>query len=183
MTLFSTEQADFIKKHSDGRNDQAMCDLVNEQFGLNIKRVQMKNWRGKNGARSESSLYGWKKGKKAGVDFSPQKEFKNSSPIGSESLNKGTVTIKVAPGKWIPKHRYLWEKENGPVPDKHVIIFADGDNRNFDLSNLLLIKRKHLAILNKKRLLVGDEELRRTAIHYSKLVEKISELEKRGEQK
>lgn len=183
MSLFTQEQSDFIKKNANGRNDQSMCDLVNERFGLSIKRIQMKNWRGNNNARSDTSLYGWKKGKKAGVDFTPQKEFKNSSPIGSESLSKGNVIIKTAPGTWVPKHRYLWEQSNGPLPDKHVVIFADGDNRNFELSNLLLIKRKHLAILNKKRLLVGDEQLRRTAIHYSKLIEKISELDKRGARK
>ena len=175
--LFTTEQAAFIKRHSDGRRDAELCELLKKQFGIDVTPKQMANWRGNHNARSKTSLYGWKKGKKAGIDFSPQKEFRNSAPIGSESISRDVVIIKVARGKWIPKHRYLWEKENGPIPNNHVVVFADGDSRNFKQSNLLLITKKQLAILNKKRLLVDDEETRRTAVNYARLIERISEIE------
>ena len=180
VALFNQEQADFIRKHSDGRRDQELCRLVNDKFGLSITKQQMSNWRGNHNARSSISLYGWKKGKEAGKDFKPQKEFRNSMPIGSEFVTKGIVQIKVSKGKWIPKHRFLWEEVNGPVPKNHVVIFSDGNNRNFNIDNLILISRKHLAILNKKRLLVEGKELREIAINYAKLVEKIVEKKKEG---
>lgn len=176
--LFTEEQATFIRENSDGKRDQELCDLLKKQFGVSVNWKQMANWRGNHNARSKTSLCGWKKGKKAGVDFSQQKEFRNSLPIGSEIESKGVVLIKIERGKWIPKHRYLWEKAHGPVPEKHVIIFADGNNRNFELENLMLITRKQLAILNRQKMLVEDESLRLSGIAYAKLTEKISDLSK-----
>lgn len=177
MGLFTEDQANFIRNNSNGKKDQELCELVKEEFGVSVTKKQMKNWRGNNNARSKTSLYGWKKGKKAGIDFKPQKEFHNSLPIGSESVSKGVVIVKVARGKWMPKHRYLYEQAHGPISDNHVIVFADGNKDNFELSNLLLITKKQLAIMNKKRFLIdGDEEFRRTAVNYAKLIERLSEL-------
>lgn len=47
--------------------------------------------------------------------------------------------IRVSVGKWIHYHRYLWEKVNGPVPPKHMIVFHDGNTMNTALSNLKLM--------------------------------------------
>ena len=47
----------------------------------------------------------------------------------------------------------LWEQRHGrPVPDGHLVLFADGDRRNFDPANLLLVSRAELAVMNKRRL-------------------------------
>lgn len=50
--------------------------------------------------------------------------------------------IRIAKGKWIHYHRYLWEQANGPIPPKHVIIFHDGDTMNCVLSNLRMITHR-----------------------------------------
>lgn len=176
--LFTQEQEQFIRQHSDGARDKELCELVNNQFGLNIKPKQMKNWRGNHNARSKTSLYGWKKGKKAGIDFKPQSDFKNSAPIGTETIFKDVVMIKVARSTWVPKHRYLYEQAYGPVSQEDVVIFIDGNNRNFDLDNLALITRRQLAILNKKKMLIDDKELNLAAISYAKLIAKVSEVER-----
>lgn len=176
--LFNQEQEKFIRANSNGRGNKELSDLLNKEFGLSISPKQLANWRGNHNVRSCTSIYGWKKGKKAGVDFKPQKEFRNSLPLGSEGETKGVITVKIAPGKWIPKHRFLWEKEHGSVPGGHVVIFADGNKRNFDMENLVLVSKKHLAILNKKRLLIGDKEIREMALNYAKLVEKIADKKK-----
>lgn len=47
--------------------------------------------------------------------------------------------IRVALGKWIHYHRYLWVKKNGPVPPGHMVVFKDGDTMNTKMSNLKLI--------------------------------------------
>ncbi|HYC66686.1 HNH endonuclease signature motif containing protein [Brevundimonas sp.] len=56
----------------------------------------------------------------------------------------------------VHKHRYLWEKAHGPVPDGYCLKCLDGDKANTDPSNWELIPRGVLARLNggrhKKRL-------------------------------
>lgn len=175
--LFNQEQEDFIRKNSDGVRNQELCDMVNKKFGLNIKKKQMANWRTNHNAMSKTSLYGWKKDKKAGIDFKPQKEFSSASPIGTELISKDTLLIKVGRGQWISKHRYLWEKEYGKLSKDDVVIFLDGDKRNFDLKNLVKIPKRQLAILNKKGMLTDNAEVNKSAIAYSELVSKVSELE------
>ncbi len=56
-------------------------------------------------------------------------------------------------GVQIPKHRYVWEQANGPIPDGYDVHHIDGNGHNNDLSNLQLIKHgEHVAMHVKMRL-------------------------------
>lgn len=46
------------------------------------------------------------------------------------------------------KHRWLWEKANGPIPPKHVLKCLDGNKQNCDPSNWLLVPQAILPRLN-----------------------------------
>lgn len=108
----------------------------------------------------------------------------NWVPIGTERINSdGYVEVKVQDGKcqknWKGKHILIWEQHHGrPVPPGYAVIFGDGNNRNFDPDNLILVSRKQLAVLNKRRLIQKDTELTKTAIMIANLAMKISERKK-----
>jgi hypothetical protein len=104
----------------------------------------------------------------------------NYKPVGTERVNgEGYVDVKVAdPNKWRSKHILIWEKENGPVPKGHVIIFGDGNRLNLELDNLILVSRKQLAILNKNNLIQKDADLTRTGIIVADIYRKINEQKK-----
>ena len=76
----------------------------------------------------------------------------NTRKMYSERLSKeGYIEIKVGINKWISKHRYIWEQyHQKEVPKGKVVIFLDGNNRNFEIENLKLISRGALLILNKR---------------------------------
>lgn len=106
------------------------------------------------------------------TSFKSGKNHPRYKPIGSERVNKdGYVAIKVAEREWRPKHQYLWEKENGKIPKGHVVIFGNRDKRDFRLENLLLVSRKQLVVINKFNLIFDDEELTRTGIVLSDLIQ------------
>lgn len=79
-------------------------------------------------------------------------------PIGTERAGQhGYVWVKVAARKtdqrsahdnWVQKHRLAWERENGPIPDGCVVVFADGDRSNCDPANLALMTRQQLQVIN-----------------------------------
>jgi hypothetical protein len=67
----------------------------------------------------------------------------NARPAGFERIDKdGYVLIKV-PGrrKLVFKHRYVWEQQNGAIPEGFNIQFKDGDRRNCAIENLYMISR------------------------------------------
>lgn len=111
------------------------------------------------------------------TSFKSGKEHPKYKPIGSERIDKdGLLVVKVADRKWMPKQKYLWEKENGPVPRGHVVIFGNRNKRDFRSVNLILVSRKQLATINKLGFIFDDEELSRTGIILSDLIQKKTEL-------
>jgi len=75
-------------------------------------------------------------------------------PVGSEQFKKGYIRVKVAmPNKWKLKGVYVWETAHGETLDNRheCVIFLDGNNRNFEPSNLEKIPRTIMAVLNNLR--------------------------------
>ncbi len=103
--------------------------------------------------------------------------------VGDERLDKdGYVMIKLyehakdnGGGKknstraWVLKHRYIWEQNYGPIPEGHIVIFLDGNIRNFSIDNLAMISCAENAIINKLGLRYDDPELTKIGVQISKL--------------
>lgn len=109
-------------------------------------------------------------------------------PIGSERTDQdGYVFVKVAerPSRtdrndnWVLKQRLVYEREVGPIPDGHMVVFADGDKSNFDPSNLVLVPRDLWATITRKRIAYWDAESLVTAMNIARLVSARHAAEKR----
>jgi hypothetical protein len=85
------------------------------------------------------------------IEKTKNTRFKKGDLPGN-TLHDGAITIRyhrgrpykyirISKDKWAGYHRYLWEKEYGPIPKGHNIQFRDGDTLNCDLSNLYMISR------------------------------------------
>lgn len=103
---------------------------------------------------------GWNKGKKQSDYMSPEKIEKtkatrfqkgsdphNTVPIGTERISKdGYIEIKIRHLKngeannknFVSKHRMIYEKNFGPIPENCNIEFIDGNRMNFEPSNFIL---------------------------------------------
>lgn len=197
MHRFTEEQAAYIKNNIAGKLVPDFTEMFNKVFKLNIKssqiRAYMKNHSLKSGVncRFSKGSVPFNKGKKCPGQGGTQTQFRkghkahNWVPIGSERINgDGYVDVKIQDGKlrknWKGKHILLWEQHNGPVPRGHGVIFGDGNNRNFNLDNLILVSRKQLLVLNRKGLITNDANLTRTAVIIADLHAKISERKKQN---
>ena len=97
----------------------------------------------------------------------------NTRAMYSERLSKeGYIEIKVGINKWISKHRYIWEQHyKREVLKGKVVIFLDGNNRNFEIENLKLISRGALLILNNRyKHITKDRELMNSCVDLSELI-------------
>jgi len=84
----------------------------------------------------------------------------NTKYLGHERVSvDGYIEISVAETnpytgygrRYVLKHKYLWERQHGPVPEGHVLKSLDGNRLNTDPSNWTLIPRSLLPFLNGHR--------------------------------
>jgi len=162
---YTPEELRFVKKNIKGRSYIEMTKLFNERFGLKITLKQMETMAYKHGFYNGIGAFNGGAPPNKGKKHKPERG--NYRPIGSERImpyfskygSKEYVEVKVGHHTWKRKHMVIWEKANGKVPKGHVVIFADGNNRNFALNNLLLVSRAELAVMNKCRLTSSQKEL------------------------
>ncbi len=191
--LYPEEVRKFILENYVGVGHQAMADLLNKTFGSSYTKGQIGTYYKNH--KLDSGLKGYfkkghtpfNKGMKGLNIGGEQTQFKpghrphNYMPVGSERINgDGYIDIKIAdPNKWKGKYIIIWEEANGPVPEGHVVIFADCNKKNVVLDNLILVSRRELAILNNRGLISGDADLTRTGVIIADVVLKIGERKKR----
>lgn len=139
-----------------GRSD---VSLIN--FNALCKR---KGWKTGRDGRLRRGNLPWNKGKKMPFHAnSARTQFKkghlphNTKFLGHERISKdGYVEISVAETnphtgferRYVLKHKYLWEQENGAVPAGMVLKSKDGNRLNTDPSNWVLIPRGMLTRMN-----------------------------------
>ena len=123
-----------------------------------------RGWTNGRNTRFRPGMVSWNKGRKMrGHPNSVKTQFKkgnephNTKHLGHERTNKaGYVEVSVAetnphtgyPRRYVHKHRWQWERENGPVPDGHCLKCLDGDKTNCDPSNWIAVPRSLLPRLS-----------------------------------
>jgi hypothetical protein len=188
MHIFTEAEKDFLKEFVPGHSYQEIQKEFSDvfQWGISIGQVKgaIARYRlntGRNGR--------FQKGHKAhnkGIKMSPETYEKvkrtmfgkghmpvQYRPVGSERVSvDGYVEIKVKdPNKWRLKHNVVWEEANGKIPKGYVVIFLDRNPLNTDISNLKMIKRSELLIMNRYKILGEDIETMEAAVNLAKLID------------
>jgi hypothetical protein len=167
---YTKEEIQFVKKNIKGRPYLEMLKMFNKRFGLEISLKQLETITYKHGIKNgigslRPGLIPWNKGKKIGHYSKKHKKYK---PFGAERIvisNHGKkyeqsyVEIKTGYLRWERKHVLIWKKAHGRIPKGHCVIFADGNNRNFKLDNLLLVSRAELGVMNSAGLIFNNGKL------------------------
>lgn len=186
--LFPKEIREFIRENNRGKSAQELTGLLNETFGTDYTKAQIRSIRGR--MHLDSGLTGRfekghvpaNKGRKGFCSPGCEKGWfkKGSTPynhkeIGTEVMTTdGYLKIKIAePDVWGFKHIMEWEKHNGKVPEGCCITFKDGNHRNCSIENLMCITRQVHGILNHEGLRSPCSEITETAITLAKLKIKI----------
>lgn len=186
---FTEPQIEFITAHVKGRSREELTEMFNSHFMLALKISQITGFLKNNGlksgvdARFKPDHTPFNKGRKKYWIGGEETQFKsghrphNYKPVGTERVNGDDyVDIKIVdPNKWKGKHIITWEQRNGPVPKGSVVIFGDGNRRNFDPDNLIMVSRKKLSTLNKHGLIQNNADLTRTGIIMADVIQKISD--------
>ena len=194
--IFTEEQVEFVKKNQEGRYNQELTDMFNAKFGTSYKASQISNLKKRNkvssgfDGRFVSGHEPFNKGLKqhdymcaGSIEKTKATRFQkgiippNTKPIGTESLDgDGYIYVKVDDkprgGKktnWKAKHKLIYEQHFGEVPEGYYVIFADGNNRNFEPSNLVTVTRAELLYLNQHKMIYKYSDLTKSSVLVARL--------------
>lgn len=161
---YTEEQVCFLIDNSKMYTRKELTDLFNKKYKTNISVKSITN------KCNSYKSYG--------------KEERHL--VGDEVIRSdGYVIVKISNDKDIPKHkrwelkhRVVWEKEHGIIPDDSILMFKDGNRLNCNIENLVLVKRQYLTIMARNNLFTDNDFLNLYGISVAKLILKISEMKK-----
>ncbi len=113
------------------------------------------------------------------TSFKKGQDVWNRKHIGYERIDKkdGYVHIKIAePNVFVLKHRHVWEKHNGPVPDKHVIAFKNQDKTDCRIENLILMSKAEMVRYSQSFHKLANKETNETCLIMAKVKTKAHQL-------
>lgn len=167
--LFPKEIAEYIYKNYVGVGPKEMTERLNEIFGKEYKRQQVKSFYESHDLNS--GLTG---------RFEKGHIPTNWRPVGSERVNvDGYIEIKTEePNVWKLKQKVVWEAANGPVPDGFKLIFLDGNKENVNINNLEMVSNDEMLEMNRNGLRYDDQEFTKTGILIAKVNRATAKLQK-----
>lgn len=196
---YTDEMKQFIYDNNHLTPAKQLAEMFNARFGTDRTAQNMKTFRhnhklnsgltGRYGKGHVSANKGkkWDEFLSKGAQENCRKTcFKkghipyNRKPVGYERLTRdGFIEVKVSDihhgdGLWYKdwklKQRLIWEEAHGPIPEKHMIIFLDGDKSNFDIDNLACVSMSENARLNQRKMrFQGEPELTEACVNLVKL--------------
>jgi hypothetical protein len=87
--------------------------------------------------------------------------------------------VKVAePNVFKLKHRIVWEKANGPIPENHVIAFNNLDKTDCRLENLTLMTKAEMVRYSQSFHKLANSETNETCLILAKVKNKVHQSKK-----
>lgn len=192
---WTEEECQFLKDNVKGITLKELTNRYNKKFNMNLTESAIANRKNKlklrsgiSGGQFEKGHIPANKGKKGYMSQEQYEKCKatmfkkgnvppNRRKIGSERIDKdGYVLVKIRDGhlnkNWVLKHRLIYEQIHGKIPKNHKVVFADGNKRNFDPDNLLLVSYAEELIMNQRKLFTEDAELTKAGLNVAKVLNK-----------
>lgn len=204
---WTESEKEFLHRYVKDHTWKETADAFNRKFKCNLTKDAVKAAGGRYGIQTgrtgcfekghipaNKGTHPQSIGRMAETQFKKGQTPVNHKPVGTVSIRTNYkkeqkyVYEKVAePNIWRMKHVLEWERHNGPVPKGKIIIFADGNTLNTDISNLVMIDRSQNAVMNRWKIRGNDKEHMEAAANVASLKSQIAQrkrgLKKRGNSK
>jgi len=180
---YSKEHLDWLRENYPLMAASDLTAAFNEKFGAIKRTLFRKGLRSGRTGRFGKGDNAWNKGK-SGYMGENATSFKkgnlphNHRPLWSERIDRnGYIEMSVPERnpytgfetRFKHKHVWIWEQTHGKKPKSTAVIFKDGNNRNFELENLILVSRNELLSANLHGYKNQPEELKPVILNIAKI--------------
>lgn len=133
------EKQRWMENNAAGKSIAEVSRLFEAEFGFPLSRPQITTWRVQNGMASRRCT------------------CRKTQPVGGIRSMRGYLMVKVAErprrpgtkGNWRPLNAVKWEQYHGcPLPEGHVVLFANRNIHDFTEGNLVAVPRSMVARMN-----------------------------------
>lgn len=177
---YTDEMCQWLKENSEGKFKEELAKEFNERFKTDYSVLSI--YCKRKDLKIKSNVFTVHKRASPGSEKTWFR--KGDAPHNTHKLfteierDLGYIWIKVAePNIWKSKHTYIWEQyHKKEVPDGMMVIFLDGNNRNFNIDNLMLISKGENRYLNCNKLRTEDAELTKSNILLRRLRKRTKEI-------
>ena len=186
--IYTDDEKEFLREFVPGHSHKEIRDAFEEKFRWPISLCQVKSSIKRYGLNTGRKGYfkkghvPYNKGKKMPIEiyekcnstmFKKGQMPVNYRPVGSERINvDGYIEVKIKePSTWKLKHIVVYEEQYGKIPKGHVVIFLNGNKLDTDISNLKLIKRSELLIMNRNGLISDNSEVTMVSTNLARLID------------
>lgn len=186
---YTKRQLNWLRKHYLSMSAKELTAAFNAKYGQARTDDAIKGTLFREGIRCgrtghfEKGAAVWNKGKKGymGANTTSFKKGNmphNHRPLWSERIDKnGYIEMSVPERnphtgfetRFKHKHVWIWEQANGKKPKSTAVIFKDGNNRNFELINLILVTRNELLSANLHGYKDQPEELKPVILNIARI--------------
>jgi len=196
---WSEKEEQWLTKNVKGITLKELTKRYNKKFKMNLSESAIANRKNKlnlhsgiTGGQFQKGQISWNKGKtwdeympKESQERSRKTTFKKGSippnhrEIGSERLDSdGYILVKIQDGKghknWTLKHRLIWESMYGNIPTGYKVMFADGNKRNFDIKNLILVSNAEELIMNQNKFIKNNADLTKVGLNIARIINRVN---------
>lgn len=196
---WSEKEEQWLTKNVKGITLKELTHRYNKKFNMNLSESAIANRKNKLnlhsgiiGGQFQKGQISWNKGKtwdeympKESQEKSRKTTFKKGSippnhrEIGEERIDSdGYVLVKIQDGhlnkNWVLKHRLIWESMYGNIPTGYKIMFADGNKKNCDIKNLILVSDAEELIMNQNKFVKENADLTKVGLNIAKIIDRVN---------
>lgn len=160
--IFTNEIKLYIKENYKGVYNDDLAKMINNKFGTDLSRYQVKEYKKRNSLKSGVK----------GIDKALESRKR---PLGTIRKDKsGYEMTKVNyfnghRGWWEYSHKLLWQKHNGPLKSGERVMFADGNKKNITIDNLLKVTNEELGHMIGNKYITDCPERTKVGLGISRL--------------
>jgi hypothetical protein len=159
---YTLEQKQWLKDNIGREPYSVTAKKFYDYFGIALRKKQISMFAWNNSLGIENHVY--------------------SHKLYTEKLmSDGYIYVKISNTEkdwknWKAKHRAVYEQAHGHIPKGHIIIFLDGNKRNFAIENLYAVTRAENIKLSQYGFISKNRDITLTGIAIVKHQLKIHEL-------
>lgn len=168
---FSNEEVDFVQRYADAMSTRGLAEAFTVRFGCPIGQTMIRRLMARNGIETRKD----RRNVPLPVGAEHWSDYYQCVMVKTRSVSVAGVRNKrerdrLRNSQWSLKQNVVWEQANGrPLPSDHVVVFLDGDRRNYRPENLYAERLNVIGTVEKLKMHSENAEIYKTALIWGEL--------------